>query len=129
MDNHTVLSSTGKNTHLLELQAKMPPEAHLQTLVDIFASLADPTRAKIIFALSQQPLCVGDLALLAGVSESAVSHQMRLLKDRRLVSAQRKGARVIYALAQQHLAALFREAEYTADHLVHQIPDHPYSLP
>ncbi len=128
MDDKSVLSA-GKNSQFLELQARMPAEAHLQTLVDIFASLADPTRAKIIFALSQQPLCVGDLALLAGVSESAVSHQLRLLKDRRLVSVQRQGTRMVYALAQQHLAALFREAEHTADHLIQHIPDHPYPLP
>ncbi len=106
----------------------MPDADHLQVLVDIFAALADSTRARIIIALMQQPLCVGDLAVLAGISGSAVSHQLRLLKDRRLVSVQRKGTRMVYALAQQHLAALFREAEYTADHLIHHIPDHPYPL-
>ncbi|MCE1252006.1 MAG: metalloregulator ArsR/SmtB family transcription factor [Anaerolineae bacterium] len=108
---------------------KMPSSDQLQMLVDIFAVLADPTRARIIFALSQQSLCVGDLAAIAGISESATSHQLRMLKDRRLVSTQRQGTYIVYTLAQHHLAALFREAEYTADHLVNHIPDHPYPLP
>ena len=106
-----------------------PSEEMLQTIVEILASLADPTRARILYALCQHPFCVGDLAAISGISESAVSHQLRLLKDRRLVSAQRQGNHVYYSLAQQHLAALFREAEYTADHLLHHIPDHPYVLP
>ncbi len=113
----------------ISLHAKMPSEDYLQVLVDIFTALADPTRAKIIFALTQHSFCVGDLARLAGVSESAVSHQLRLLKDRRLVSAQRKGTHIFYALTQQHLAALVREAEYAADHMINRIPDHPYPLP
>jgi ArsR family transcriptional regulator, lead/cadmium/zinc/bismuth-responsive transcriptional repressor len=106
-----------------------PSEELLRTIVEILASLADPTRARILYALSQRPVCVGDLAAICGISESAVSHQLRLLKDRRLVSARRDGNRIYYSLAQQHLAALFREAEYAADHLLHHIPDHPYPLP
>ncbi len=111
------------------IRDKMPSETQLRMLVDIFDTLADPTRARIIFALSQQSLCVGDLAAIAAVSESATSHQLRMLKDRRLVSTQRQSTRIIYSLAQHHLAALFREAEYTADHLVNNIPDHPYPIP
>ncbi|MEA4910132.1 MAG: metalloregulator ArsR/SmtB family transcription factor [Anaerolineaceae bacterium] len=116
-------------TDLQVILDKMPSPEQLRLLVDIFATLADTTRARMIFALSQQSLCVGDLAAIAGISESATSHQLRLLKDRRLVSTRRQGTRIFYSLAQHHLAALFREAEYTADHLVHNIPDHPYPMP
>lgn len=123
------MTQTEAVSDLLSLKANMPSENHLQTLVDIFSALADPTRARIIFALTQQSLCVKDLSALAEVSESAISHQLRLLRDRRLVSAKRKGTRIYYSLTQQHLVALYREAEYAADHLVKQIPDHPYSLP
>src|SRR3989442_439991 len=51
------------------------PEAHLLLLVETFQALADPTRARMLYALTQRPLCVRDLAILVGVSESAVSHQ------------------------------------------------------
>ncbi len=129
MENKSGPLAANVPSDVLPLPVKMPSEEYLQILVDIFTALADPTRAKIIFALTQQPFCVGDLARLAGVSESAVSHQLRLLKDCRLVSAQRKGTRIFYALAQQHLAALVHEAEYAADHLINRIPDHPYPLP
>lgn len=121
--------STEPARDVLDVKAMMPSESRLQILVDIFAALADPTRARIIFALSQQSLCVQDLAVLAEVSESAISHQLRLLKDRRLVTPRRKGTRIYYSLTHQHLVALYREAEYAADHLINQIPDHPYPLP
>jgi len=52
------------------------PEAHLLLLVETFQALADPTRARILYALTKRPLCVRDLAILVGVSTSAVSHQL-----------------------------------------------------
>jgi DNA-binding transcriptional ArsR family regulator len=79
--------------------------------------------------LTRGPLCVRDLAILVGVSESAVSHQLRLLRDRRLVKPRREGNVIYYATDDQHVAALFREAEYHADHVRQSIPDHPYPLP
>jgi DNA-binding transcriptional ArsR family regulator len=72
---------------------------------------------------------VRDLALLSGVSESAVSHQLRLLRDRRLVKPRREGNVIYYAVDDHHLAALFREAEYHADHVRAGLADHPYRLP
>jgi DNA-binding transcriptional ArsR family regulator len=72
---------------------------------------------------------VRDLALLVGVSESAVSHQLRLLRDRRLVKARRDGNVIYYALHDPHLGVLFREAEYHADHVFQGLPDHPYTRP
>jgi len=72
------------------------------------------------------PLCVRDLAVLVGVSESAVSHGLRLLRDRRLVKARRQGTEMSYALDHHHLPALFREAEYHADRIRQEISDHAY---
>jgi DNA-binding transcriptional ArsR family regulator len=103
----------------------VPADELLTVVVDTFAALADPTRARILYALAQQPMCVRDLALLAGVTESAMSHQLRLLRDRGLVRSRRDGNVIYYSVASSHLAALFREAEYYADHLLHRLPDHP----
>ena len=61
-----------------------------------------------------------------GASESAVSHQLRLLKDRRLVKGERDGNSVRYRLDDHHVEALFKEAECHADHVRQGLPDHPY---
>lgn len=110
-------------------QATAPSEALLTLVVEAFQGLADPTRARILYALTRRSLCVRDLAIVAGVSESAVSHQLRFLRDRRLVKPRRQGNVVYYAVDDHHVAALFREAEYHADHVRQGLPDHPYRLP
>lgn len=101
-----------------------PSDELLAIVVATFEALADPTRARMLYGLTQQPMCVRDLALLVGVTESATSHQLRLLRDRNLVKSQRAGNVIIYSIASSHLAALFREAEYYADHMLHRLPDH-----
>jgi ArsR family transcriptional regulator, lead/cadmium/zinc/bismuth-responsive transcriptional repressor len=102
------------------------PEAHLLLLVDTFQALADATRARMLYALTQRRLCVRDLAILVGVSESAVSHQLRFLRDRRLVRPRREGNIIYYAVDDHHVAALFKEADYHVDHVRRGLSDHPY---
>src|SRR6266702_4675193 len=102
------------------------PEAHLLLLVETFQALADPTRARILYALTQRPMCVRDLAILVGVSASAVSHQLRFLRDRRLVKPRREGNMMYYRVDDAHVAAFFREAAYHIDHVRRGLPDHPY---
>ena len=102
------------------------PEAHLLLIVETFEALADQTRARILYALIERPLCVRDLAILVGVSESAVSHQLRLLRDRRLVKPRREGNVIYYAVDDHHVAALFKEADYHIAHVRQGLPDHPY---
>jgi ArsR family transcriptional regulator len=101
----------------------------LDIVVEAFQALGDHTRARILYALTRGPLCVRDLAILIGVSESAASHQLRLLRDRRLVKPERSGNAIYYSLDDHHVAALFREAEYHADHVRSNISDHDYPLP
>ncbi|MDQ6884776.1 MAG: metalloregulator ArsR/SmtB family transcription factor [Candidatus Dormibacteraeota bacterium] len=104
----------------------MPDARVLDLVVDAFQVLADRTRAKILYALSRRPLCVRDIAIAVGSSESAISHHLRLLRDRRLVKAVRRGGNQIeYRLDDHHVANLFREAEYRADHVRKGVPDHP----
>ncbi len=94
-------------------RAQALPEELLRLVVAAFQALGDPTRARILYALTRQPLCVRDLALVAGVSESAVSHQLRLLRDRRLVRPRREGNVIYYAVDDHHVAALFRRPSTT----------------
>jgi DNA-binding transcriptional ArsR family regulator len=104
------------------------PEAHLLLLVETFQALADPTRARILYALTKRPLCVRDLAILVGVSTSAVSHQLRFLRDHRLVKPRRDGNIIYYTVDDHHVAALFKEADYHVDHVRQGLPDHPYRV-
>lgn len=108
------------------IQASGPSERLLNLVVETFQALGDHTRMKILYALIKSEICVRDLAILVGVSESAISHQLRILRDRRLVIQRRQGNVMYYSLHDSHLAVLFREAEYHADHVYQDIPDHPY---
>jgi DNA-binding transcriptional ArsR family regulator len=111
-------------------QSAIPSDEMLTVVVDAFQALADPTRARILYALGTGPLCVGDIAQAAGVSESAASHQLRFLRDRRIVKPRRERNLVFYSVDDQHVAALLREAEYHADHVRQGLPDHiPYPSP
>jgi DNA-binding transcriptional ArsR family regulator len=78
-------------------------------LAETFRVLGDPTRVRILDALATTELCVCDLATLLAVSESAVSHQLRLLRTMRIVRARREGRMVYYALDDQHVTALFHQ--------------------
>jgi DNA-binding transcriptional ArsR family regulator len=134
------MSSTGADTPIspprpidpaavAAAQAELPGEELVSLVVQAFQALADPTRARILYALIGRPLCVRDLAIVVGVSESAISHQLRLLRDRRIVKGRRDGNVIQYSVENHHLAALIREAEYFADHIQSGTPDHPYRLP
>jgi len=104
------------------------PDAQLLLIVETFQALSDPTRARILYALTRQTLCVRDLAIVVGISESGVSHHLRSLRDRRLVKSRREGTTIYYSVDDQHVAALFQEATYHVDHVRRGLPDHPYLL-
>ena len=87
----------------------MPPRI-VEALADTFRVLGDPTRVRILDALSAGDLCVNDIAALVGISESAVSHQLRLLRGRRLVRPRRAGRLVFYSLDDHHIVELLTQA-------------------
>ncbi|WP_201376800.1 ArsR/SmtB family transcription factor [Ktedonobacter robiniae] len=122
----TVLTPIDPET-LEGARSSAPSEELLSLVVTMFQALGDSTRLQILYALMHHTLCVRDLAILVGVSESAVSHQLRLLRDRRLVRQCRSGNIIYYSLDDEHLAVLFREAEYHADHVYQNLPPHPYT--
>jgi DNA-binding transcriptional ArsR family regulator len=78
-------------------------------LAAIFRVLGDPTRVRILDLLSRGERCVGDLAASLSLSESAVSHQLRLLRATRVVRSRRDGRMIFYALDDRHVLALFRQ--------------------
>jgi DNA-binding transcriptional ArsR family regulator len=76
------------------------------SLAETFSLLGDPTRTRILHALSVDELCVSDLAGLLQISASTASHQLRLLRDRRLVAVRREGKRTYYRLQDEHIRTL-----------------------
>jgi len=84
----------------------MPVGSAQSRVSDIFRALSDPTRMRLLLALSDEELCVCDLAEVVGVSESGVSHQLRTLRDLRLVTWERDGKRAVYRLADDHVRDL-----------------------
>jgi len=82
----------------------------VEEIAATFAVLGDPTRVRILDALSGGELCVCDIATLVALSESAVSHQLRLLRGMRLVRPRRAGRQVFYTLDDQHIVQLLRLA-------------------
>lgn len=93
---------------VLRARELMIPEAQVQALAETFRALADPTRVRLISMLATMELCVGELAAALGMSVSAVSHQLRMLRGLRLVRARREGRHVFYALDDEHIAMLYR---------------------
>ena len=83
--------------------------ASVDALTATFRALGDPTRVRVLDALSHGELCVCDLASLLGLSQSATSHQLRLLRALRLVRTRRAGRMAYYALDDRHIVALFRQ--------------------
>ena len=77
-------------------------------LAHTFQALADPTRVRLVSALSSTELCVSDLAAVLGMTQSAVSHQLRTLRDLRLVKSRRSGREIFYTLDDDHIRQLFQ---------------------
>ncbi len=94
---------------LSRASAALAPEERARRTVEIFSALADPTRFRILDALSAEELCVCDLATIARVSQSAVSHQLRLLRERGLVAFTRDGNRAVYRLSDSHVRTLIAQ--------------------
>jgi DNA-binding transcriptional ArsR family regulator len=94
----------------------MPDHETIVSLAETFNVLSDQTRLKIVLALSKQELCVLDIATVLGATESAVSHQMRLLKTLRLVKQRKAGKMVFYSLDDEHIEDLIQVAlRHTAE--------------
>jgi DNA-binding transcriptional ArsR family regulator len=87
----------------------MLTDAEANSLSETFSVLADPTRTKIIYALSNAELCVCNIASILGISVSAISHQLRILRNMRLVKFRKESKMVYYSLDDDHITTLFNE--------------------
>jgi len=101
--------------NLRQVQPEMLSLEKAQRMAELFGVLADPNRLRILSALARQELCVCDLAASAKTSESAVSHQLRILRAMRLVRYRREGRNVYYTLADGHIVNLYREVAAHVD--------------
>ncbi|HPE65078.1 MAG TPA: metalloregulator ArsR/SmtB family transcription factor [Synergistales bacterium] len=90
-----------------EVSSRMPDERTLYELADLFRVFGDSTRIKILCALSVSDLCVADIASLLSMTQSAISHQLRVLKQVRLVRVARKGRSSVYSLDDDHVRTIF----------------------
>ncbi|MEE0800068.1 MAG: metalloregulator ArsR/SmtB family transcription factor [Gemmiger sp.] len=88
------------------LQENLPDDELLCDLAELFRVFGDSTRIKILYALLESELCVGDLAKVLGLSQSSVSHQLRLLKASKLVKFRREGKAVFYSLDDDHVRSI-----------------------
>ena len=86
-----------------KVRAQLPPDEQLYDLAELFKIFGDSTRVKILYALRNTELCVCDIAKLMEVTQSAVSHQLRVLKNSKLVKFRREGKTVFYSLADDHV--------------------------
>lgn len=89
--------------------AEMPSDEHLYDLAELFKVFGDSTRIKILYALFEAELCVCDIAQLLGITQSAVSHQLRVLKNARLAKPRREGKTVFYSLADDHVRRIIAQ--------------------
>ena len=90
-----------------DVREHMPDEDNLIDLADLFKVFGDSTRVKILCALFRAEMCVCDIAVLLGMTKSAISHQLRVLKQSKLVSYRKDGKVVYYSLADDHVKTIF----------------------
>lgn len=96
------------------LRKKMRPDSELYQLSEVFSILGDTTRLKVVLALIETELCVCDIANFLGITKSAVSHHLRLMRNLRLVRFRRDGKMTYYSLDDHHIENLLKQA---TDHI------------
>ena len=98
------------------VRREMPSEDTLYDLTELFRIFGDSTRVRILYVLFEAEMCVCDIAALLGMTQSAISHQLRALKTVRLVKARREGKTVFYSLADDHVKTIINQGlEHVAE--------------
>ena len=92
-----------------EFKKIMPEDGLIYDLAELFKVFADSTRMKIIYALMEEELCVCDIAWVVGTTQSAISHQLRILKQAKLVKYRKEGKAVYYSLDDEHISEIVKK--------------------
>jgi len=92
-----------------KVEKSLPTSEELLEVAETYKVLSDPTRLKIVLSLSNEELCVCDLSALVGISVSGISHQLRLLRNNRIVKHRREGKMVYYSLDDKHIGNIIAE--------------------
>lgn len=112
MNDKTFESCEGVEIHeeLLKIaQEKMPEETELYDLAELFKVFGDSTRIRILFVLFETEVCVCDLAQALNMTQSAISHQLKILKQNKLVKSRREGKSIFYSLADEHVRTIIAQ--------------------
>ena len=96
---------------LRRVSETMPEETELYDLAELFKVFGDSTRIRILFVLFEAEVCVCDLAQALGMTQSAISHQLRILKHSRLVKSRREGKSIFYSLADEHVRTIIAQGQ------------------
>ncbi len=96
--------------HIAKARERMPEQEVLYELADFFKIFGDSTRVSILFAIDEGPMCVCDIASLLGMTKSAVSHQLKILRQSDLVRYKKSGKNVFYELADEHVRDIIEKA-------------------
>lgn len=99
---------------------EMIPDVYVTKLASFFKSVSEENRVRMIFALSKREMCVNDIVAALGISQSLVSHQLKLLKLEGQVKSRREGKNVYYSLDDQHVVDIFEE---TLKHIMHRMEE------
>lgn len=91
------------------VEEKMPPEEELYDLAELYKVFGDSTRIRILFVLFEAEVCVCDLAHTLHMTQSAISHQLRILKQNKLVKSRREGKSIFYSLADGHVRTIINQ--------------------
>lgn len=110
------------------VRASMADDEILSDISDLFRVLGDSTRVKILWALNKSELCVCDIASLIGMTKSAVSHQLKVLKDNNLVKSRREGKVIYYSLADNHVQDIYEKAVEHINEKIQSLREQQYSV-
>lgn len=107
MEEQKYMFMTEETSEAIDQQ--LPPDEIIEDLADLYKVFGDMTRIRILYALSCSELCVYDIATVLGMSQSAISHQLRVLKQAKLVKYRREGKTIFYSLADGHIHTILNQ--------------------
>jgi len=119
MEKESDMTCVACGTHddkVEQVRRGMSADEAIEVTADLFKALCDPTRLKIVNALMLEEICVCDIAAVLGMSQPAVSHHLKLLRDARLVRTRRDGKTVYYRLDDEHVSNVFYQGLLHASH-------------